>query len=375
MNTALVVAEKSHATLGASTASRWMACPGSVKLGEGQPESSSIFAQEGTAAHALAELSLRKGVDPHTFIGMTIEGVEVDDDMADNVGVYVDYCDNIRLREDYWIEQRFNLGALNPPAPMFGTADFVAYDPAVKQLQVVDLKYGQGVVVEVEGNKQLRYYALGAVLAHPELAIEQVVITVVQPRALHPDGFIRSEVVTYEELVGFAGDLLDAARRTQDPDAPLATGPHCRFCPAIAICPAKHSEAQSIAQTEFSAMPEAVRRLERGEEVKGFKLVAKRATRRFSDPDDAVEYLKASGYDGDEILETKIKSPAQIEKLFPKKKMPPELQVVKVSSGYTMVPDHDKREAVVLSAAHEFAALPGASSTETEGKREEIIEE
>jgi hypothetical protein len=340
---------------------------------------------------------------------MTIEGVEVDDDMADNVGVYVDYCDNIRLREDYWIEQRFNLGALNPPAPMFGTADFVAYDPAVKQLQVVDLKYGQGVVVEVEGNKQLRYYALGAVLAHPELAIEQVVITVVQPRALHPDGFIRSEVVTYEELVGFAGDLLDAARRTQDPDAPLATGPHCRFCPAIAICPAKHSEAQSIAQTEFSAMPEAVppapdtlppevfaevlvkaplleawltavraeavRRLERGEEVKGFKLVAKRATRRFSDPDDAVEYLKASGYDGDEILETKIKSPAQIEKLFPKKKLPPELQVVKVSSGYTMVPDHDKREAVVLSAAHEFAALPGASSTETEGKREEIIEE
>ena len=416
MSKALVVAEKQHATLGASTANRWMNCPGSVALSEGMPNVSSVYAEEGTAAHALAELSLRGNhthtfVDPHTFVGTTIEGMEVDEDMADNVGVYVDYVRQFRqiAGAPTWVESKFNLALLNPPAPMFGTADFVAYDPRNRQLHVVDLKYGQGVVVEVKGNKQLRYYALGALLAHSDLQVDTIEITVVQPRALHPDGFIRSETVAYEELIGFAGDLLDAARRTQEPDAPLVTGSHCRFCAAIAICPAKHAEAQSIAQTEFSAMPaavppapdtlppevfadvlakapileawltamraEAMRRLERGEEVQGFKLVAKRATRKFTDGDDAIEYLKASGFNEDEIVEKKIKSPAQIEKLFPKKKMPSELQVAKVSSGYVMVPVHDKREAVILSASHEFVALPGADSHNTEGERNQSNEE
>ncbi len=408
MSKALVVAEKQHATLGASTANRWMSCPGSVALSQGMPTTSSIYAEEGTAAHALAELSLRQGVDPHTYVGTTIEGVEVDDDMADNVGVYVDYVNSIiaEVGPGRWhVEQRFNLAVLNPPAPMFGTADFVAYQEENRSLHVVDLKYGQGVVVEVKGNKQLRYYALGAVLANNSSAIDNVVIHVVQPRALHPDGFIRSETITYEELIGFAGELLDAARRTQDPDAPLVTGSHCKFCPAIAICPAKYEEAQAIAQTEFSAMPvavppdprtlppevladvlakapildawltamraEAQRRLAHGDEVPGFKLVAKRAVRKFVRPVEAEEYLKASGFDDEEIVERKLKSPAQIEKLFPKKKMPSDLQTVKVSSGYSMVPEHDKREAIILSAAHEFAALPGAISDETEGKREE----
>ena len=84
------VEEKLHATLGASTASRWMACPGSVALSEGiPPRPGTIHAQEGTAAHALAELSLNREQEPATFVGTTLEGIEVTDDMAEHVGVFV----------------------------------------------------------------------------------------------------------------------------------------------------------------------------------------------------------------------------------------------------------------------------------------------
>lgn len=377
-----------------------MNCPGSVQLSELAPDpGSSRYADEGTAAHALAELALRNNAGPHTYVGLAVEGYEITEDMADNVGVFVDYCRSVPHGPS-WIEQHFNLASLNPPAPMFGTADFVAYDDVTRTLHVVDLKYGMGVVVEAKGNKQLRYYGLGALLASQH-EVDRVVLTIVQPRALHPDGFIRHDTLTMTEMLDFAGELLAAARATQAPDAPLVTGAHCRFCPAIAICPAKHAEAQEIAQTEFSVMPavqppvpatlpsevfadvlskldileswihamrrEAQWRLESGEPVPGFKLVAKRPTRKFADPEHAEQYLLADGFDRDDITESKLKSVAQIEKLFPKKKLPPDLAVAKVSSGYNVVPEHDKREAVILSAAHEFDALPAPESTSTEG--------
>lgn len=396
--TSLTVAEKAHATLGASTASRWMTCPGSVRLSEGIPNTSSEFAREGTTAHALAELAFRRHTDPHSFVGTTVEGIEVTEEMADYVGVYVDYVDAewAKCEEEDSLavcEQKFNLAALNPPSPMFGTADYVIYDAGTNTLHVIDLKYGQGVVVEAVGNKQLRYYALGAFLS-PSFAgldIDSVQMTIVQPRVLHPDGFIRTDFITPNELVGFAGDLLDAAKRTTDPDAPLVTGPHCRFCPAAAICPARLSEAQAVAQMDFADLPvsrppepeslppevfadvlahlhiledwasamrsHAKAKLERGEEVPGFKLVQKRATRKWTSPEHVTQYMAAAGFERDEYLDEKPKSPAQLEKLFAKKKMPEELEVVKISSGVTMVPNSDPRPAASLSAGEEFTAI------------------
>lgn len=393
-----VVAEKQHAELGASVASRWMACPGSIRLSRTVPvPPTTEYAQEGTAAHALAELALRKGVDPDMWLGLTVEGVEVTDDMVDYVRVYVDHCRAFMLparQHDYWIEHRFNLGALNPPGPMFGTSDFVAYDPAAHILSVVDLKYGQGVVVEAKGNKQLRYYALGSALMLTGRPIDTVCMTIVQPRVQHPDGVIRSDIITYDELIGFAGDLMEAARATQAPDAPLVPGPHCRFCPASGICPAQREAAQAIARIEFDDMPLAVppapetlpdevfhdmlsklhilddwmkamrghaqARLERGIPVPGFKLVEKRATRRWADENETRQWLEAEGYRAEEIEKRELKSPAQIEKLVGKKNLPSEL-VTKQSSGYTMVPDSDKRPAVMVTAGHEFTALPPAA--------------
>lgn len=393
MTTAITVAEKSHAELGASVAARWMACPGSVQLSRGRDNTTSEFAQEGTAAHALGELSLRKGVDPATFIGTTLEGVEVIEEMADFVRVYVDQCnllgqDGARVA---WVEKQFNLGALNPPGPMFGTADFVALEPPTRALHVVDLKYGVGVVVEVKGNKQLRYYALGALLMlTPEERqfVDSVRIWIVQPRAQHPDGVVRSETVSVAELVEFSIELIDAAKATQEPDAPLNPGSHCRFCPASPVCPALVAHAQDLAQIEFGvvdrppgpeSMPIALRseilaklpvleqwikdmksdayqRLLRGEEVPGFKLVQKRNTRYWLDANETEQYLRADGRETDEIFDLKIKSPAQIEKLVGKKNLPKDL-VGSKSSGHTMAPVHDVRQEVLPTSGDEFFAL------------------
>jgi hypothetical protein len=378
-----------------------MACPGSIRLSREVPDAgasnTSVYAQEGTRAHAVAQLSLEKGVDPDFFTGMELGGGKVPEDMADHVRVFVDYCRGLIDEEtthQYWIEKPFNLGALNPPGPMFGTADFVVYDKYYRTLRVVDLKYGQGVVVEAIGNKQLRYYALGAALSlGPEYPIDTVYMTIVQPRVSHPDGIIRTDTVEFTELVGFANELLDAARATQAPDAPLNPGSHCRFCPASGICPAQRKQALEIAQSDFEVLPaeftppapatipkeefvemlnklyrledwaaamraHAQAMLERGEEVRGFKMVAKRAMRKWMNEADVEEALIGEAI---EIHQPKeLKSPAQIEKLLGKKDFAARLSpfVEKKSSGYTMVADSDSRPAVALSPGDDFLALP-----------------
>jgi hypothetical protein len=392
---AVQVAEKSHAELGASVANRWMNCPGSVQLSRTCPRPNTTeAADQGTAAHELAELCLRRGVDCEVYLGTKLNGVEVDDEMVENVQIFVDVCRQAAVGGSHtFIEHNFNLAKLNPPEPMFGTNDFGVLDG--RTLQIFDLKYGAGVRVEVKGNKQLRYYALGAVLALSEYDIDDVVITIVQPRMAHPDGIIRSETVTLAELIEFSVELIDAAKATQQPGAELVPGDWCRFCPAKGVCPALLQQAQEIAQVEFGVVdvppapetlpPElfaeihnklpileewikamkatALARLERGEEVPGLKLVAKRANRHWKSEKEAEQYLRADGREDDEIFDKKMKSPAQIEKLVGKKNLPQDL-VVKRSSGHAMVHAHDPRPPIEVTSGSEFFALPSGEDTE-----------
>ena len=54
-----------HALLGPSSAARWMACPPSVNLTKDMPDTTSEYAAEGSLAHEIAELKLKKKiVDP-----------------------------------------------------------------------------------------------------------------------------------------------------------------------------------------------------------------------------------------------------------------------------------------------------------------------
>jgi hypothetical protein len=295
------------------------------------------------------------------------------------------------------VEQTVDLNVLNPPGPMFGTADALIYVPEAELLHVLDFKYGRGHVVDVIDNPQLLYYALGGALwlerEHGALP-ERVEMTIVQPRAAHTDGIVRSSTVSLTDLVAFAQTLMAAARRTIDPSAPLVAGTWCRWCPASPVCPAQSQFALTVAQAEFTEHaitppppPEALTdaqvtlvldhadviekwlrgvrayvqaRLERGETFPGYKLVQKRATRRWRDSDDVYAFLAALAVPREEAEERRLRSPAQVERLLRslgKAKLPEEL-VIKSSSGYTLAPDADPRPEQQAGPAHEFGVFP-----------------
>lgn len=403
---------RAHSTLGASIAHRWVNCPGSVALVASVPPlPSTAFADEGTAAHELAEQALRDGKDCLDYTGQFFgpAETEVTEDIAASTQVFVDAVRR-RLADAgeggiLWLEKRFDLATLGPPAPMFGTGDAVVYDPIEETLYIIDLKFGRGVLVEVKGNMQLRYYALGATLAiqaeRPDLRIRHIVSMIVQPRMQHPDGPVRSETIAYEDLVfDFAAELLAAADKTQDPNAPLVAGSHCKFCPAGGVCPAQQRAAEEAAAIAFadlpvdepprpSILPDAVfydmldklpiletwikamhaerdARVYRGEVVPGWKVVDKRPTRKWSDPDKVLGVLKQRSFEDEEIFAPRtLKSVAQLEKVVGKAEMQDLLGelISKESSGTVVVRETDPRPAKAVSAGDAFLAIPANDAT------------
>jgi hypothetical protein len=414
------MAGKQHAELGASVAKRWLNCPGSVMLIRTVPKAdesasnSSSYAAEGTSAHALAEWALLNDQPCEARIGDEIAGSVVTEEMALYAQVYVDEC--VRLKKlcgpgNWWVERKFSLEAMSPPGPMFGTADFVAYDPQTRTLYVVDLKFGQGVLVEVINNPQLRYYGLGGLLSMDtsEFPVNFVSVTIVQPRMQHSDGVVRTEKLTAFELVDFAGELLGAARLALQPDAPLKAGEWCRFCPASAICPEQREHAMALAQVDFAVPVEefvppapatldfanfaamlskldilenwirAMRahgeeQLRNGVDVPGFKMVEKRPRRQWVDEEQARTFLAQLGFKPEQFNEAPVlRSVAQIEKLVGKKRFKESALVgvsEKVSTGLAMVPDTDSRPPVFLTAGHEFPLLPPGDSNPQDAPQE-----
>lgn len=374
-----------HAVLGASKASRWMACPGSIRLEDGLPDFKSEHAAIGTAAHEVAEMALQRGLPASFWEGEEVEGVLVTEEMADAVQVYVDYVRSAKGTGWLRLEEQVSLELLNPPSPMFGTTDAVIWNPATEVLHVVDYKHGQGVPVDAQGNPQLAYYALGTVLGL-SVVPKEIVMTVVQPRAVHHLGPIRSWSITWDELRDFKDRLMAAAQATTRPDAPLAAGEHCRFCKAKPRCPAIKQLAVTTAQSEFDAFAPpapallspaelqgvlvaaepllewiksvqayALAALERGESVPGWKLVPKRANRKWADELAAQKWVEALDVEGEFYTTPTLRTPAQVEKELKKSKVQlPEELIVKESSGHNLAPDTDPRPAQVPSAIADF---------------------
>jgi hypothetical protein len=389
-----------HARLGGSSAYRWMACPGSINLIDSLPDAdrdqTSPYAAEGTAAHNLAEDALQVNGRCADFVGRVYEvdghEITVDADMADAVQEYVTRVQRARGPHALHIEQQFDLSALNPPCPMFGTADAAIWNADNRVMDVWDLKFGRGVVVEAQDNPQLLYYALGAVLAlkvRPDL----IRVHIVQPRADHPEGPHRQAEYTWDDLLAFRRELMDAAHATLADDAPLQAGDHCRFCPAKAVCPEQYNNAVAVAQIEFDVPAEqtvtllapeqlsqdqiltvldkapmiedwfaSIRahvqsRLESGEEVPGWKLVPKRAMRRWADPEAAERWLRRRLKMAGTYKKTLV-SPAQAEQALKDlgESLPGAL-VDRVSSGFNLAPGDDPRKAVTPGsvAADDFS--------------------
>jgi hypothetical protein len=384
---------------------RWSACAGSVREAAKNhtPLLSSPYAEEGTDAHALASLCLIKGHNPGYYIGKDIspEGrrFQVDKEMADAVQVYVDAIEERyaeRAGDILVVEQKFDLSAVYPGC--FGTADCVIWSPSKKRLTVADYKHGAGIPVGVKNNPQLRYYGLGALIAggHKPDVIELVIV---QPRCDHADGPVRSEEIDALDLLDFRTDLVDYAKATEDPNAPLVPGPHCRFCPAARECPAVAARAQEVARLEFKpglpydpmklklaldsrpilqaaikAVDEfAYAEAEAGRLPKevGYKLVDKRATRKWANEGGAIDYLQLNYRDNvlREAFEPRsLKSPAQLEKVTGIKKGDFDTFMSKESSGKVLVPASDNRpEAAPSTPQQAFSpAVVEATASDTD---------
>lgn len=360
-----------HAKLSPSSSEIWMKCPGMPREAAGLPDESSVYAAEGTAAHALAEDILKTFMDGEdlmkasALIGQEYEGFEVTQEMADAVQEYLDYVtSHIEEDDDVRIEQRLELND-----DVWGTADFVRYRPSTKHLLVVDYKHGAGVPVGVYENTQALIYTLMAIKSLDNQGIKSATIAIAQPRC--GDEAIAEWEVDILDLLSWEEKILKAYEATLDPKAPLIPGAHCKkWCKVAATCPALKELAQSEAKADFDetnaeAIGESMKKIPaieahikavkeaaynlamQGQKVPGFKLVKKRPTRVWKDEAETIRYLKKYGLDTEDIHTMKLKSPAQIDKVVGAAgKKDVEDLWVKESSGTTLASEDDKRPEV-----------------------------
>jgi hypothetical protein len=346
-----------------------------------------VYAAEGTVAHQLAEDYFKKSQVPEDMIGHTFSQdgfeIEITQEMVEAVRVYTDYIDDLKVGKEMWVEQQFHMVKVHED--LWGTSDCVLYDPKEKTLYVRDYKHGQGVPVEVVGNDQLKYYALGSLL-EMDLPVSIVNVGICQPRCPHPDGPNRSIDFGAADLIDWSADLQDAVKATEKKDAALNPGEEqCRFCPAAASCPALQDMAMETAKDEFSMVvgsydPEvladnleklpmieawckkvrefAYGEAEHGRKVPRHKLVQKQSRRYWKDDMETVKFLLNYKMEDADIYDRKLRSPAQIEKIIGKEAKGDIVDLIeKRSSGLVLVPESDKREEVKCNPADDFTKL------------------
>ena len=268
---------RKHAVTSPSAAERWTGCPGSLALAKDFPDESSPYAEEGTLAHRLAELTLLQRFRLRPLSAeeaVEFTSLSADDERLGAVRDYVDYVVKHAGEEPDFIavEMPLDISGVTGEAGAHGTADCVAVVGTT--LFIFDLKYGRGVEVEAERaleddhgeavceiNKQLGIYALAAL---DELdpgrmiyGVEQVEVHIVQPRMRNfSKGYVTVERLEKERekflsQAALARELYEDPAKV-DPEKHLCANEHwCRFCRAKAVCPAFTAATQRAVQIAF----------------------------------------------------------------------------------------------------------------------------
>lgn len=159
-----------HALLGASSAHRWLNCPGSARLTEDMPDSTSPYAEAGHLAHEIAELKARnyfiETLPKRSFNAKLKKLKESEHYDRSMDGATDEYLEHLKARAMTYpaaptvaLEVQVDFSDIVPEG--FGTADCIMIGSG--RLDVVDYKNGAGVLVEAEGNPQMMLYAWGAV--------------------------------------------------------------------------------------------------------------------------------------------------------------------------------------------------------------------
>ena len=365
---------KSHAKFSASGSAKWFLCAGSIEAERGLPNKSSIYADEGTAAHELGEICLTMGDRASEWVGKQLidnNAVTVTQEMADYVQVYVDYVKS--KKGMVLVEQFVDFSHVAPEG--FGTCDALVMDNDT--LHVIDLKYGKGVRVDAENNTQALLYAIGSIDGHSWVAFKTIVITIVQPRLDH----ISEWVIGIDELNAWAERLKQAAERASQSGAPRTPGEkQCQWCKAKATCGALKGFTEQAMLSQFDDLsppnPDTLsdqqlrkaleskklilswldaveglvsERLESGESFEGFKIVEGRSNRAWIDDGRAASAL--SDLLGEDAFERKLLSVAKAEKAVGKgnKEIIDNLST-KPTGAPTLVQESDKRPSCIVSA-------------------------
>lgn len=369
-----------HAVLSASGSHRWLNCTPSARLELEFENTGSEAAREGTAAHALCEHKLKRAL--HMRSRRPVSDYD-SDEMEECTDTYVDF-----VMEQYeaakqvcedpviLIEQRLDFSCYVPDG--FGTGDCLIISD--DRLHIIDFKYGMGVLVEAEGNPQMKLYALGALAVYDALYdIREVSMTIFQPRREN----VSTWTIPVEDLKDWAeNELKPRAKMAYDGEGEYLPGEWCTFCRAAVRCRARAEEKLKLAQTEFrmpplltdaeiedilAVLPDLTKwaneiatyaldaALNHGKEWNGFKVVEGRSVRKYRDEAAVAEAAKEAGYK--DIYRQSLIPLTEMQRLMGKDRFEEILGglITKAPGRPILVPKSDRRPAMnVSNAINEF---------------------
>lgn len=381
--TKIAHAERAHALLSASASHRWLTCTPSVRLEEQFEETTSEYAEEGTLAHEIAELKLRKYfVEPmskrtfNTRLNKMKKHELYQEEMLKHTDAYLEYLQGIvhGLSSSPYVavEKKLDYSTYAPEG--FGTGDCTIIGGDT--MYVTDFKYGKGVAVSAEDNPQMKLYALGAYLEYNFLyPFKQIHLAIIQPRL----NSISEYTLTLDELLAWGEEIKPIAQKAFNGEGDFVPGEHCKFCRAKANCRARAEEFSALddftslkppllTNEEVGQMLEKGQHIDswikalkeyalteslKGNEIAGWKAVEGRGSRSYVDLDKAFTHLKENGIDEALLFDRVPLTVPKLEKVLKKKEFTSLLEepghVQKSAGKPTLAPITDKREAVTLN--------------------------
>ena len=358
----------------ASASARWLNCPGSVVAVRGYQKRGSSAALQGSCAHQLGDIGLSTNLNDDelkSYLGKSLSDapdVVIDKEMISYVQGYIDYCRS--FKGDHFIEVKVSYENLVDGG--FGTSDFIAIDSVNKKIVCVDLKYGMQEVSAIN-NTQAQLYACGVVNEYDFVydfnESWSVEMHIYQPRINNFSDWI----ISFDDLLKFGQFVKDRVALTKLPDAPFNPSEKaCQWCAHKVNCTALFKHTEKVISSQFDDLdlpsPDAINiesvlsnktlieswlkavqqhafeKLNNGEKVKGYKLVAGRSSRKWSNTDEAFNLL-SEHYNADELETRKFITVPQAEKLTGKAKFSDFANLVVKSEGKpTIAPESDKRK-------------------------------
>ena len=365
-------ADRAHALLSASSAHRWLECPPSAVAAEAYPDQDTEFTREGTLAHEAAEVVARSRLKGKNLSLANSDELPAgaDRDMVEYAKGYADYIQEHKTSDDaiVLLEQKVDFSPWVPDG--FGTCDCIIIQDDT--LTIIDYKYGQGVAVSAKDNPQMKLYALGALndfgFAYD---VKKIDMHIFQPRLDN----ISVDSLTVDELQAWADKTVKPiAQKAAKGKGAYKSGTHCKFCPHAGRCRtltkvcteyvethslrvgvpvlAPHEVAEVLKMEPIISLwlkrvrDQALSTMLEGGSVPGWKVVeGKQGLRKWTDELRVADTLKAAGYTMEDFTETKLLSPAQMDKALGKKKAAELLadMVTRSQGSPVIAPETDKR--------------------------------